>query len=305
MTARVAVVVVRWRGGDEVARCLRSVLEHGGDELADTVLVDSGSADGGAERLAKLFPTVRILALAENHGFAVAANLGVSNSDAPLVLLLNPDAELMQGSLDLLCTPLDDAPERAGTVPQLLSPDGSPQHRWQLRRLPGPWRLGAGLPGAPLTRRPAPPATVDVPQPAAAAWLVRRHVWDALGGLDERFAPAWWEDVDLCARLNQGLLRPGFPARRGFLLQPRATVLHSGGGSAARLGDAAFLGAYHHNLLRYAARHHPTELDTIRRRLSATLAVRGLLRPARRHAYAAARRVVRRLDLARMRREMG
>lgn len=283
--SRVAVVVVRWRGGDEVRRCLDSVLVDPSGLVGATVLVDSGSGDGGAQSLAAAMPAVRLLALAENRGFAVAAGHGVAATDEPLVLLLNPDAELLPGALERLVATLDTMSDAAGVVPLLVGPDGRSQHRWQLRCLPTATDLARGRPGRPMFGAAPPGEPAPVAQPAAAAWLVRRDVWRALDGLDPVFAPAWWEDVDFCARLALRLGSAGFPARRGFIVEPAAAVAHRGGSSVAALGDADFLAAYHRNLMRYARRHHPRRADRIRRSLWLALQVRALLRPARRAAY--------------------
>lgn len=285
--ARTSAVVVRWRGGDEVDRCLRALLAHGGPGLERVLLVDSGSADGGAERLATAFPEVEVVALGENRSFAFAANQGAARAGSPGLLLLNPDTEVTAGAVDALAAELARRPEAAGVAPLLVGADDAPQHRWQLRRLPGPLRLAAGRGGAPMFpgRAPAEPAPVE--QPAAAAWLIRREVWDALGGLDESFAPAWWEDVDFCARLRRLGRNTGTPAT-GFWVVPGARVAHAGGSSLSHLADAEFLRAYHRNLLRYAARHHAGSLGPVRAGLRLSLALRAAFRPSRRSAYLAA-----------------
>ena len=244
----VTAVVVRWRGGHEVDRCLRSLLDGGGRRLARVVLVDSGSGDGGAERLADAFPAVDVVALSENRSFAHAANRGADRGRDRLILLLNPDTEMIPGALDILVDTLDGAAGAAGAVPLLIGADGRPQHRWQLRRLPSPIRLAAGLSGPPAFAAP-PSEDTPVEQPAAAAWLVRREVWQALDGLDEAFSPAWWEDVDFCARLADRLDDPGFPAAKGFLVVPSARVVHQGGSSLKHLDEAAFLATWASNLL--------------------------------------------------------
>jgi hypothetical protein len=290
VTTAIDAVVVRWRGGDEVSRCLRSLLDLGGPRLERVVLVDSGSGDGGAKRLAAEFSDVRVVALAKNHGFAHAADRGAAEGCEPLLLVLNPDTEVTPGALDSLASLLDDRPQIAGAVPLLEDMDGASQHRWQLRNLPTVSRLALGLPGAPAFSAP-PTMPVEVAQPAAAAWLVRRSVWEALGGLDPTFAPAWWEDVDFCARLRTGLTTAEFPCDGGFLVQPAAHLCHTGGSSVSALGDAAFLTAYYRNLLHYTAHHHPGRLGRIRRALRLSLACRALVRPARRQAYRTAMKV--------------
>jgi GT2 family glycosyltransferase len=277
-------VVVRWRGGDEVDRCLRSLLDNGGPHLTGIVLVDSGSGDGGAERLAVEFPEVEVVALESNHSFAHAANTGVGPVSEDLVLLLNPDTEIEDGAVNRMIEALAELPDAAGAVPTLTDTDGSSQHRWQFRELPSAVRLATGRPGAPEFSA-TPTAVTAVTQPAAAAWMIRTRVWRALGGFDEVFRPAWWEDVDFCARLASRLGDEDFPADGGFFVVPQARVRHVGGSSVAFLGDEAFLEAYNRNLLRYAERHHPDRLGLIRVGLRWSLRVRVLLHPTRRRAY--------------------
>jgi GT2 family glycosyltransferase len=275
VTLSIGAVVVRYRGGDEVVRCLDSLQDHGGPALLETVVVDSGSGDGGAERLRATFPAVTVEVLEHNHSFAHAANHGAELISTDLLLLVNPDTEVLPGCLDRLADFLQRQPEAAGAVPLLEHDDGRSQHRWQLRRLPGPARLALGRTGAACFRQP-PVQPQPVPQPAAAAWLLRRQVWTALGGFDTCFRPAWWEDVDFCARLD--------PAQRLWVV-PGAHMRHLGGSSVVGLGDARFLAVYHRNLLRYAHRHHPRSAALIRVGVEASLRVRAILRRQRRAAY--------------------
>ncbi len=283
----IAAVVVRYRGGAETARCLASLRAHGGRRLEQIVLVDSGSGDGGAGKLAKQFPGVDVVGLDENRSFAWAAGIGAERTRSPYLLIANPDTEFGPGSLDRLGACLDAQPDAAGVVPLLIGPDGKPQHRWQLRRLPGCLRLALGLPGAPaFGATPEEPRSVE--QPAAACWLVRREVWEALGGLDATFAPAWWEDVDFCARLAA---RPGLGR---FWVEPAARVEHLGGSSVMAIGEEGFLAAYYGNLLRYARRHHPRCAGVVAASISLGLVVRGLARSQRRAMFLAVRRRLRR-----------
>ena len=229
----------------------------------------------------------RVVALEENLGFAHAANRGAANGREPLLLLLNPDTEVLPGALDELVRGLDDHPEVSGTVPLLEEADGASQYRWQLRRLPTVLRLAAGRSGVPaFAAKPSSPHAV--PQPAAAAWLVRREVWDALGGFDEAYVPAWWEDVDFCARLETLHGTGASLSTGGFVVRPSARVVHHGGSSVGSLGDEAFLSAYYCNLVRFVQRHHPGTATGIVAALRLTLRLKTLTQPRRRRAYRAA-----------------
>jgi N-acetylglucosaminyl-diphospho-decaprenol L-rhamnosyltransferase len=86
-----------------------------------------------------------------------------------------------------------------------------------------------------------------VEQAAGAALAVRTTAFREAGGFDERFVPAWFEDVDLCARL----------ARKGKILYwPFARFRHAGGVSSRRLGYDRFLPVLYANALRYRSRHY-------------------------------------------------
>lgn len=276
----VAAVIVRWRGGDVTEHCVRSLVDETLGRPEEIVVVDSGSGDGGADRIAHSFADVRVEELRKNVGFAAAANRGVAVTTAPLVLLLNPDTELVGDGLSLLVAYLLSNPGQAGVVPLLENTDGSSQHSWQLRRLPNVLDLALGRSGPAAFSAP-PTSAKTVPQPAAAAWLVRRTVWQAMNGLDEGFRPAWWEDVDFCKRLESRLGADDFPAERGFSVEPRAKVRHRGGSSVDDLGSAAFRAAFYANLLRYAELHHGQSIGLIRLGLRISNALRRLIRRVR------------------------
>jgi GT2 family glycosyltransferase len=87
----------------------------------------------------------------------------------------------------------------------------------------------------------------EVEQPAAAALAVRREAFLGVGGFDERFVPAWFEDVDLCARLRR--VGP-------ILYWPASRFVHRGGAAAAALGYDQFLPIYYRNAIRFWRKHH-------------------------------------------------
>ena len=90
-------------------------------------------------------------------------------------------------------------------------------------------------------------AAIPVEQPAAAALLVRRDAYEQVGGLDEQFFPAWYEDVDFCRRLKS--------AGWDIYFVPGAVFVHEGGYSAGALGPESFLRAYYGNQVRYVRKH--------------------------------------------------
>ena len=239
---RVEGLVVHWRAADALDRLLASWPEDPGIAL---VVVDNSGELALAPRTG-----LTVLRPETNLGFAGGVNRALAAARAPLVLLLNPDARPSPGAVEELARALDAHPSWAGVAPRLVGEDGESQHDWQLRALPRPGGLLRQvffLRGVPRLRaEPAEGAAVE--QPAAAALLLRRSLLDALGGMDAGFHPAWFEDVDLAARLAR--------AGHGLHYWPRAAFVHGLGGSLDALGYGPFLWIYYRNLVRYLHKHH-------------------------------------------------
>jgi GT2 family glycosyltransferase len=259
-----AGIVVHWR--DEARLAELTAAWPRDDPRFELVVVDnSASAPAPAQ-------PVRLLRPGRNLGFAGGVNAGVAASRAPLLLLLNPDAVPERGALEALIEGFAAHPEAAGLAPRLDGADEEPQFAWQLRRLPSAWNvLRQTLPwplagrGAGLAAEPRPGTAVE--QPAAAALALRRQALAAAGGLDERFHPAWFEDVDLARRLRQlGAV---------VLYWPAARFRHALGSTVPRLGYGPFLWIYYRNLERYLAKHHGAAWAlAARASLAAGLAIR-------------------------------
>ncbi len=248
--AAVSTLVVHWRTEEGLHRLLERWrgLDLAGDPRFPLTVVDNGSRRplGSTCEAAG----ARLLEPGRNLGFAGAANHGLlatRDDGAAWVLILNPDILPEPGALQALALTAEECPpEVAGLAPRLRFPCGEPQSAWQLRPLPRRRDLLAQacfLPGR-LGPAEEPPAGTAVEQPAAAALLVRREALELLGGLDERFFPAWFEDVDLAARLRDAGL--------AFRYCPAACFVHQQGATVSELGYGRFLHIYTGNLVRYA-----------------------------------------------------
>ena len=279
-----SLVVVHWRAEADLDALLAAVPP---DPRWEVVVVDNGSGrapgtappragqDGATERARA---GVAFARPGRNLGFAGGADLGFAAARAPLLLLLNPDVVPRPGALEALLAGFAALPEAAGLAPRLLGPGGEPQAAWQLRPLPGAGELLLhALFLDPRGRTPSvePAAGAEVEQPAAAALALRRAAVERVGGLDPRFHPAWFEDVDLARRLRA--------AGMAIRYWPDATLVHGLGGSVAPLGIAGFLWCYHRNLGRYLRRHHGAGWAGLARALLlATAPLRAALLPLRR-----------------------
>lgn len=244
-------MIVNWNGGRWLARLLDSLLPLR-TRLRAILVVDNQSADGSADEAAAR-SGVTLIRNPGNLGFAGAANLGIRSTAAPFVLLLNPDLEIFPDALPRLYEAAAADPRAAITCGVLVDEAGVPQSEFQFRPLP---TLGSVVRDAwfvdeleallRLPRHRNVPA--DLLQPAAAFWLMRREAWVDLGGFDEQFYPAWFEDVDFCRRLLAVHWR--------IRVVPEPCAAHVGGYSVSHLGTDRFLDLYYGNLLKYWRKHH-------------------------------------------------
>jgi GT2 family glycosyltransferase len=254
----VAVVIVSWFSASHVGDAVRSV--PGG---VTVIVVDNGSTDGSAD-VARSAGAI-VIRNEKNAGFGPACNQGAAAARTRAVLFLNPDAALVDGRdcLDRLLHELDANPSVAAVAPALT---GDGQEEFQLRKLPtfGSFAREAFLLNRiwrsnPWFRREryldrTRSEAFDVEQPAAAVLMVRRDLFEEVGGFDGAFLPAWFEDVDLAARIRKS----------GRLMRyvPSARATHVGGTTMRSLAYKDYLPLYTRNACRYLERHAapPTRL---------------------------------------------
>jgi GT2 family glycosyltransferase len=219
-----AVVIPSWNSLELLPRCLESLAGQGEVEL---FVVDNGSGDGSLAYLER--EGVPHLALPRNLGFAAAVNLGVARTEAEAVLVLNADTVLGPGCLPALLGALAADPELGGVQPRLLQLEGDLgaggderaarlySTGQALTRDGRAYELGAGEPQSPPRL-----AAGEIFGVCGAACLLRRELFDSLGGYDERYF-AFYEDVDLNVR--------GRIAGWRFGYVPEAVVWHVGNAS--------------------------------------------------------------------------
>jgi N-acetylglucosaminyl-diphospho-decaprenol L-rhamnosyltransferase len=215
----------------ELAVLLRSIDAHL-ESRPQLVAVDTCSRDGGAAVAADW--GVEVVDLASNPGFGAACNAGVERARYPVTVLLNPDCELLDGSLAELAQ-LAGAHPDALHAPRLLNDDGSVQRSAH----PVPGTVGA-LAGAavhpPLLPRPIRERLEPYRAERArtVGWAIAACLAGttaALRGLGP-FDPAahlFAEDMDLCLRARAA----GMPT----VLHPHLRIRHAGGHATARDGE--------------------------------------------------------------------
>ena len=223
---------------------------------ASVIVIDNHSSDDTLATARKANPQANIIANSVNRGFACAVNQGASAAGHPdFLLLLNPDAVLLTG-LDTLISSSRQYGIAAG---KLVDEAGIAQTGFNLRRLPTPAALifeCLGLnrlwPSNPINRHyryldrsldQAGPAE----QPAGAFMMIRGDVWDQLGGMDEQFAPVWFEDVDFCQRAQQAGIKIEYV--------PQVVAKHAGGHSVRKMQSGERAERWYVSLLKYSRKH--------------------------------------------------
>ncbi len=223
----VSAVLVSYGGLDWVRKALDALARHTPEPL-EAIVVDNASPDGLADALEAEYEGLRMVRNAENRGFGPACNQGASEARAPLVAFVNTDAFVHEGWL----RPLVDALARPGVVVaagKLLHEDGSLQEAGALVSRSG-WTAGYGDGDDPDDPAYAFPRFVDYV--SAACMVVDRAAFAGAGGFDSAYAPAYYEDSDLCFRLAA--------AGGRVVYEPRSTVTHCRYGSGSvRAGPRA------------------------------------------------------------------
>lgn len=249
----VDVVVVNWNTGECLRACVDSLLEAGDrGVVAGVVVVDNASVDGSTARLPNW---VTLVENQHNVGFAAACNQGAAHGSAEYLLFLNPDTVLRPGTIQKAVTFLDSREAAAYGIcgGLVVNRDGTPgicasrfptltnvaAGTFRLHRVVHRWARHLS---AEAVRRSGP-----VDQVIGAFFLIRRALFDRLGGFDERYF-LYYEEVDLSRRAK--LL--GF----GSYLLVDARFEHVGNVSAKRSGGRALYHSLRSRSL-YAFQHWP------------------------------------------------
>lgn len=231
MTVQVSVIIVTYNSADEIAACLDSLQQQTAISR-EVIVIDNASQDGTLALLQQR-QDIRLIADVVNRGFAAAVNRAAQIAGGEYLLLLNPDAVLQPTALSILVDYLAQHPQVGLVAPRILTADG--KLRDNTFAFESPWSfivltLGVGpfrrLHGRAL--RPRRPWQVRADQPQqidaaiGAALLVRRPLFEQLGGLDARFF-LYCEDGDFCLRAAR--------AGAATYLVPQAQASHVGGAS--------------------------------------------------------------------------
>ena len=200
----VTVIIINWNGGEDLYRCLRSLLNSTVTFPVKVIVVDNDSLDGSREQAAAQFPEFLVLNTGANLGFGRANNFARPYVRTPLVLFLNPDTLLYQDTLEKAVRSLLSRPRVGILGCQSRYADGTVRELG-LQWFPTPARVFLELLGGKLLwRRPIaqwlprhdPQRSGPVQKLYGGFMLCRKEALDAAGWFDERYF-MYAEDVDL------------------------------------------------------------------------------------------------------------
>jgi GT2 family glycosyltransferase len=249
-----SVIIISFNTRAMTLRCLATLSESLGNLDTEIFVVDNSSRDGSAEAIREQYPSVILIENERNAGFGAANNLAMQQAKGKYLLLLNSDAFPQSGAIAQLVAYLDGHPEVGVVGPRLLNEDRTLQR--SCFRFPTP--LQAWLENLWITalvadhpyfgdyRRWAHDRERDVDFVVGACFLIRRSVYEQVGGFDERFF-MYQEEADWQRRIQQAGWRVTFT--------PNAEVTHLGGGSGGSEPERVNR-SFFESLDSYAKKHH-------------------------------------------------
>lgn len=216
-----SIVIPVFNKCDFTFQCLRSLLHEIDLANNEILVVDNASSDNTAEMLSYLSDYLHVITNAENRGFVDACNQGATNATGEYLVFLNNDTLVLKDWLKSLVQTVA-ANERVGAVGSMfLYPDGSIQEAGSII-----WQTGEahhyGWCKSPEDRRFNFAREVDYC--SGASLLIRKRLFDQLGGFDQLYAPAYYEDADLCL----GVRSLGYKV----VYQPASRVIHFEGATS-------------------------------------------------------------------------
>lgn len=222
---KVSVVILNWNGRSLLEKFLPSLIKYTNNNDADIIIADNASSDDSISFLKNTYPTLQIIQLSENYGFAEGYNKALSMIDSEYYVLLNSDVEVSENWLQPLISFLDSHQETACVQPKVLSERNKEYFEYAggsggfIDKYGYPFCRGRIFDTVEKDTHQY-DQSIQIFWATGACMAIRAEEYKNTGGLDSTFF-AHMEEIDLCWRLNA----------RGKQIHciPQSVVYHVGG----------------------------------------------------------------------------
>lgn len=225
-SANTAVVILNWNGRSFLETFMPSVIKNTPVDV-EIIVADNASSDDSIDFLKKNYPSVRIISLDKNYGFAGGYNEALKHVDAPYWVLLNSDMEVSPGWIEPIIALMESDSSIAACQPGIHS-FHQPTH-FEHAGAAGGFLDRYGYPfcrGRIFNTLEKDTGQYDEPREVfwatGACMFVRASAFNAVGGFDSRFF-AHMEEIDLCWRMKNAGMK--------IMVCPQSKVFHVGGGT--------------------------------------------------------------------------
>lgn len=259
----ISIIIVSWNVKDLLDKCLASLHNgtvginqpQGNLPVVEIIVVDSDSHDDSVQMIHDKYPDVRVLPQNENVGFTRGNNIGFREAQGRYLFLLNPDTEIIEDAIPALFNYMENHADVGIIGTHTLNSDGS--HQSTRRRFP---TLKTGIFESTWLSAYAPHSIdqrykmldtddntiLEVDWVQGSAMLVRREVYETLGGLDEGYV-MYSEEMDWCKRAKD--------AGWKVVYHGEAYITHHSGKSSDQVGALKHI-HFHTSKLRYFRKYH-------------------------------------------------
>lgn len=249
---RVAIAILNWNGKSFLEKFLPDVIQHSPD-YAEVYVIDNGSSDDSIKYLTAEFPSVKVIALDKNHGFAMGYNEGLKKIQAEYFVLLNSDVQVTRQWMEPVISLMDSDKRIGACQPKLLNYSVRNEFEYAggaggfIDKYGYPFCRGRIFNSFEKDNRQYDDSR-EVFWASGACLFVRSSVFYEAGRLDEDFF-AHMEEIDLCWRIKN----------LGYKIMycSQSTVYHVGGGTLSMLSPRKTFLNFRNNLILLCKNHAP------------------------------------------------
>lgn len=245
MINKVAIVILNWNGKKLLEQFLPSVIRNSTHTDVEIIVADNASSDESTSFVEKTYPSIRIIKLSQNYGFAEGYNQALQQVDAEYFILLNSDVEVAANWLKSMIDFMDANEDVAAMQPKILAQKQKTHFEYAgacggyIDTLGFPFCRGRIFDEVEHDHGQY-NSIQDVFWASGACLLIRSKDFYEVGGLDAQFF-AHMEEIDLCWRLR---------ARgRRIVCLPQSVVYHVGGATLSKESSNKVFLNFRNNML--------------------------------------------------------